>query len=55
MDPQALTYHNLSSLFKVVITLPLPPPVEGGGFKTLSPGGRGEGEGGFLINIQPLS
>jgi len=29
----------------VVITLPLPPPVEGGGFETLSPGGRGEGEG----------
>src|SRR5208283_4843502 len=29
----------------IVVTLPLPPPVEGGGFKTLSPGGRGEGEG----------
>jgi len=27
------------------ITLPLPPPVEGGGIETLSPGGRGQGEG----------
>gem|GEM_PF-3705840 len=26
-------------------TLPLPPPVKGGERKTLSPGGRGEGEG----------
>ena len=41
----ALTYDNVSSLFQIVVTLPLPPPVEGGGFKTLSPGGRGEGEG----------
>jgi len=28
-------------------TLPLPPPVKGGDRKTLSPGGRGEGEGDF--------
>ena len=27
------------------ITLPLPPPVKGGGLETLSPGGRGKGEG----------
>lgn len=30
-----------------IITLPLPPPVEGGGSQSLSPGGRGKGEGGF--------
>ena len=28
-----------------IITRPLPPPVEGGGSKSLSPGGRGRGEG----------
>ena len=35
------------SLLDVMFTLPLPPPVEGGGLETLSPGGRGKGEGAF--------
>jgi len=31
------------------VTLPLPPPGEGGGFGTLSPGGRGLGAGELCI------
>ncbi len=30
------------------VTLPLPPPVEGGGFEPLSPRGRGKGEGAYI-------
>jgi len=39
--PSVARYSEFRSKF----TLPLPPPVEGGGSETLSPGGRGEGEG----------
>jgi hypothetical protein len=31
--------------FRKLSPSPFPSPVEGGGFETLSPGGRGEGEG----------
>ena len=38
--------------FRSKSTLPLPPPVEGGGSETLSPGGRGEGEGDCILKRQ---
>jgi hypothetical protein len=42
----ALTYDNVSSLFQIVVTLPLPPPVEGGGFQIPLPLRERVGRGG---------